>query len=231
MLICRSFNCFETSFYNLFQVCCHICIWISLLRGRFGCVRYLFTATKQVKTEKVKPLAFAFLLNWWEQQGYKKKVTYVERGSHSRCRLDASVFQHVNFFKFSFFCRKTCILQYPHMVSKAWQKTFKWSGLSRRMHLINFDKFNLLFPIQAQVSSTLFGGGICSSSPCNLLRANMNNTQLGYQGPYYLEWCIKHQHCTVKISSTLVRIEKANCIFVWDPANLLPAESVLIASR
>ena len=79
---------------------------------------------------------------------------------------EGSVFQHVNFIKF--FCRKTCILQYTRMVSKAGQKTFKWSGFSRRMHLINFDKFNLLFPIQAQVSSTLFGGGICSSSPCNL---------------------------------------------------------------
>ena len=176
------------------------------------------------KDRKSKTLSLSYLT-------YKKKVTYVERGSRSRCRLDASTFQHVNFFNFLSFCRKTCILQYPHMVSKALQKTFKWSGLSRRMHLINFDKFNLLFPIQAQVSSTLFGGGICSSSPCNLLRANMNNTQLGYQGPYYLEWCIKHQHCTVKISSTLVRIEKANCIFVWDPANLLPGESVLIASR
>ena len=142
---------------------------------------------------------------------------------------EGRAFQHVNFLKF--FCRKTCILQYPRMVSKAWQKTFKWCGLSRRMHLINFDKFNLLFPRQAQVSSTLFGGGICSSSPCNLLRANMNNTQLGYQGPYYLERCIKHQLCTVKISSTLDRNEKANCIFVWDPAILLPGESVLIASR
>ena len=179
--------------------------------------------------QRQKKNPFAFLLYWWEQQGYKMKEILLLKAEVAVEVEEGRAFQHVNFLKF--FCRKTCILQYPRMVSKAWQKTFKWSGLSRRMQLINFDKFNLLFPIQAQVSSTLFGGGICSSSPCNLLRANMNNTQLGYQGPYYLEWCIKHQHCTVKISSTLVRIEKANCIFVWDPANLLPGESVLIASR
>ena len=52
----------------------------------------------------------------------------------------------------------------------------------------------------------------------------MNNTQLGYQGPYYLERRIKHQHCTVKISSTLDRIEKQT-VFLYETLQIFYQEN------
>ena len=69
------------------------------------------------------------------------------------------------------------------------------------MHLINFDKFNLLFPIQAQVSSTLFAGGISQLKSMQFTESKYEQCTTEVSGPYYLERC-KHQHCTSKSRQT-----------------------------
>ena len=99
--------------------------------------------------------------------------------------------------------------------------------LSRRMPLINFHKFNLLLPIQAWVSSTLFGGRLSFMS-MQFTESKYEQHTTVVSGPYYLERC-KHQPVLQNLVK-LDRIEKANCIFEWDPANLQPGQSILIAS-
>ena len=59
---------------------------------------------------------------------------------------EGSAFQHVNFLKF--FCRKTCILQYPRMVSKAWQKNLQMKWIIKKNA---FDQFR---QVQFIVSNT-----------------------------------------------------------------------------
>ena len=72
--------------------------------------------------------------------------------------------------------------------------------LSRRMPLINFHKFNLLLPIQAWVSSTLFGGRLSFMS-MQFTESKYEQHTTEVSGPYYLErW--KHQHCTSKSRQT-----------------------------
>ena len=72
--------------------------------------------------------------------------------------------------------------------------------LSRRMPLINFHKFNLLLPIKAQVSSTLFGGRLSFMS-MQFTESKYEQHTTEVSGPYYLERC-KHQHCTSKSRQT-----------------------------
>ena len=62
------------------------------------------------------------------------------------------------------------------------------------MPLINFHKFNLLLPIKAQVSSTLFGGRLSFMS-MQFTESKYEQYTTELSGPYYLERC-KHQHCT-----------------------------------
>ena len=50
------------------------------------------------------------------------------------------------------------------------------------MHLINFDKFNLLFPIQAQVSSTLFAGGISQFKSMQFTESKYEQYTTGVSG-------------------------------------------------
>jgi len=54
------------------------------------------------------------------QQGYTKKEILLLKAEVAVDVEEASAFRHVNFL--NIFCKKTCILQYPCMASKAWQK-------------------------------------------------------------------------------------------------------------
>ena len=166
----------------------------------------------------------SFLLSWWEQQDYKKKVILVKSGSRSRCprRFSTSFPNHF------FFCRKTCILQYPRMASKTWQKTFKWTVHYQEECLWSiFTSSIYCFQYRPECRLPYLVVG-CRSCPCNLLRANMNNTQLRYR--VRIIWNGVNINTVLQNLVKLDRIEKANCIFEWDPANLQPGQSILIAS-
>ena len=137
------------------------------------------------------------------------------------------VFQQV-FPIFFFFCRKTCILQYPRMASKTWQKTFKWTVNYQEECLWSiFTSSIYCFQYRPKCRLPYLVVG-CRSCPCNLLRANKNNTQLKYR--VRIIWNGVNINTVLQNLVKLDRIEKANCIFEWDPANLLPGQSILIAS-
>ena len=92
----------------------------------------------------------------------------------------ASAFQHVNFL--NVFCRKTCILQYPCMASKAWQKKnlqIKWI-IKKNVFDQFFTSSIYCFQYRPKCRLPYFVVG-CGSCPSNLQKANMNNTQLRYQ--------------------------------------------------
>ena len=84
------------------------------------------------------------------------------------------VFQQV--FLIIFFCRQTCILQYPRMASKTWQKTFKWTVHYQEECLWSiFTSSIYCFQYRPKCRLPYLVVG-CRLCPCNLLRANMNNT-------------------------------------------------------
>ena len=114
------------------------------------------------------------------------------------------------------------------MASKTWQKTFKWTVHYQEECLWSiFTSSIYCFQYRPECRLPYLVVG-CRSCPCNLLRANMNNTQLRYR--VRIIWNGVNINTVLQNLFKLDRIEKANCIFEWDPANLQPGQSILIAS-
>ena len=115
----------------------------------------------------------------------------------------------------------------------AWQvkhgkKTFKWTVHYQEECLWSiFTSSIYCFQYRPKCRLPYLVVG-CRSCPCNLLRANKNNTQLKYR--VRIIWNGVNINTVLQNLVKLDRIEKANCIFEWDPANLLPGQSILIAS-
>ena len=114
------------------------------------------------------------------------------------------------------------------MASKTWQKTFKWTVHYQEECLWSiFTSSIYCFQYRPECRLPYLVVG-CRSCPCNLLRANMNNTQLRYR--VRIIWNGVNINTVLQNLVKLDRIEKANCIFEWDPANLQPGQSIVIAS-
>ena len=114
------------------------------------------------------------------------------------------------------------------MASKTWQKTFKWTVHYQEECLWSiFTSSIYCFQYRPECRLPYLVVG-CRLCPCNLLRANMNHTQLRYR--VRIIWNGVKINTVLQNLVKLDRIEKANCIFEWDPANLQPGESILIAS-
>ena len=114
------------------------------------------------------------------------------------------------------------------MASKTWQKTFKWTVHYQEECLWSiFTSSIYCFQYRPNCRLPYLVVG-CRLCPCNLLRANMNNTQLRYR--VSIIWNGENINTVLQNLVKLDRIEKANCIFEWDPANLQPGQSIVIAS-